>query len=155
MTSSVAPKKQRREHVKSRDKRMARTTITPPPCYEPDPYQLTFYVSDLPKTPNSLLGANWVVRAGHAKKWDRLVWKAVWPFRPSQPLAKAKLTLLRSSSKALDYEGLVGSFKAPIDALVKNGILLDDSMVVIGQPTYLHEMGKRGGGFVMMKVEAV
>jgi hypothetical protein len=38
-------------------------------------YSLEFTIHMLPKTLNSLLGAHWKIRAGHAKKWERAVWK--------------------------------------------------------------------------------
>lgn len=55
---------------------------------------------------------------------------------PPRPLTKAKLTLIRHSSRCPDYDGLVVSFKPVVDALKKCGIIADDSMSVIGKPTY-------------------
>lgn len=51
-------------------------------------------------------------------------------------MAKAKLTLTRYSSKEPDFDGLCSSFKNVIDGLVEAGVIIDDKMSVIGQPTY-------------------
>lgn len=119
-------------------------------------YLLEFEIQKLPKMPNELLGARWSVRAGHAKVWQREVWAKVWPLRPeSGPLKKAKLTLVRCSSRRPDNDGLSGSFKAVIDALVKNQIIIDDTDEVIGWPTYLHETTSPRKGGIRVKVEGV
>ncbi len=116
-------------------------------------YTLEFEVPILPRLPNQLLGSNWRTRAGHAKKWERLVWRYCWHLKPDLPLAKAKLVLTRFSSRRPDYDGLVGSFKAPIDALVKCGILSGDTHEVIGVPEYRHEPIGACKGKVKITVE--
>lgn len=45
---------------------------------------------------------------------------------PLKPLAKAKIKLVRHSHRMLDYDGLVGSMKPVVDALVSARILIDD-----------------------------
>lgn len=116
-------------------------------------YQLTFEVQDLPDMPNRLLGASWRVRVGHAKKWERVVWKHTWAIKPRQPLTRASLTLTRYSSQRPDHDGLVGSFKAVIDGLVKNGVLLDDDHAVIGVPKYLWEPASPRKGKIKIEVK--
>lgn len=118
-------------------------------------YTLEFTIPGLPKSPNSLLGAHWRIRAGHAKQWKRKVWRAVWPLKPPKPLTSAHLTLTRVSSVRPDPDGLVGAFKAVVDGLVEAGILKGDTFEVIGMPTYAWEKGVRGKGFVRVKVEQV
>src|SRR5690606_14842084 len=86
-------------------------------------YELEFEIEGLPKTPNTLLGRSWFVRSAHAKKWMNLVALHTNRQRPDYPLEKAELTLTRFSSIEPDTDGLVGSFKAVLDALVKLGVL--------------------------------
>lgn len=118
-------------------------------------YILKFEIEVLPKTPNALLGSHWTVRSKHAKKWDRLVWAKCWHVKPAKPLSRAKITLIRFSSVAPDYDGLVGSFKPVIDALVKNGVLIDDNQAVIGVPLYkFHSIGPKKGK-IQIEVEEV
>lgn len=115
-------------------------------------YEIEFEIDGLPKMPNSLLGASWKVRAGHAKRWERLVWKCVWPIKPNEPLAHAALLLIRCSSMEADFDGLVGSFKCVTDGLVKCGIIIDDKPAVIGQPSYKWEKVPPGKGKIKVKV---
>lgn len=95
----------------------------------------------LPKLPNRLLGAHWTIRSGHAKKWRRLIQDALTcaEYSPVTPngscgnkvalgvIVRAHLTLTRCSPRQCDFDGLVGSFKPCIDALVKCGIIEDDT----------------------------
>ncbi len=46
---------------------------------------------------------------------------------PPEPLKKARIRLVRHFYKTLDYDGLVGSMKPVVDALVTSGVLIDDS----------------------------
>lgn len=118
-------------------------------------YSLEFEILALPKMPNQLLGSHWRRRVVHAKKWTDLVALATNQFRPPQPLTSAALRFVRISSAEPDYDGLCGSFKALADALVKNGIILDDSPGVIGVPDYRWEKGIRGYGKVRVSVTEI
>jgi len=53
--------------------------------------------------------------------------------KPIKPLEKAKIDIVRYSHRTLDYDGLVGSMKPVVDALVSCGVLKDDSWKVTGQ----------------------
>jgi hypothetical protein len=118
-------------------------------------YLLEFKHFDLPKTPNQLLGAHWRVRAGHSKKWERIVWRYVWPIKPHEPLKAARLVFIRASSHPLDPDNLPGSFKAVQDALVKCGIILDDTHAVIGSPQYLHMIAPPKRGYIKVTIESL
>ncbi len=117
------------------------------------PYTLEIAVADLPKMPNQLLGAHWRVRSGHAKKWLRAVERAIDlnGAVPASPLRQAELWCTRLSSGVCDRDGLSGSFKAPIDALVKLGVLEDDGPehVIVH---YAHEKASPGKGSVRIRV---
>lgn len=51
---------------------------------------------------------------------------------PATPLKKARITITRHFWRTLDYDGLVGSMKPIVDALVTAGVLVDDSWAVTG-----------------------
>src|SRR6185437_3610824 len=112
------------------------------------PYTLAFELLGLPKVPNELLGAHWRVRAGHAKRWERAVWAKCWHLKPNTPLIKASLVLTRCSARSPDFDNLALSFKPVVDALVKCGVIVDDTPAVIGQPTYKHERARPGRGLI-------
>lgn len=118
-------------------------------------YTFEVEIPVLPRLPNQLLGAKWRTRAGHAKKWEHLVWRYCWHLRPTEPLKRARLTLTRFSSRRPDFDGLVGSFKSPLDALVKLGVLADDAHEVIGVPEYLHEHIGACRGKIKIIVEGI
>jgi len=67
---------------------------------------------------------------------------------PHTPLLKAKLHLIRHSSREGDFDGLVSCFKHCIDALVLSGIIVDDKPAVIGQPLYEWKRGQRTKGYI-------
>lgn len=119
------------------------------------PYVLEIEIPILPRLPNQLLGAHWRTRAGHAKKWRELVWMYCEHTKPTSPLARARLTLTRFSSRRPDFDGLVGSFKATIDALVKCGVLKDDTHEVIGVPEYRHQPIGACKGKIQITVEGM
>lgn len=51
---------------------------------------------------------------------------------PTAPLQKARIVIVRHSFRMLDYDGLVGSMKPVVDALVTAGVLIDDNWGVTG-----------------------
>lgn len=67
------------------------------------------------------------------KTWHNLVFLYSRGKIPSQPLTKVKLTLRRFNYKAMDYDGLVSSFKAPVDGLVHSMILKNDTWKITGK----------------------
>jgi hypothetical protein len=91
----------------------------------------------LPKLPNQLLGARWFIRSAEAKKWKRLVGDALveaeWQRQvfkapdPPLPMKKARITLTRCSPRQCDFDGLVGSMKPVLDALVHQKVIEDDT----------------------------
>lgn len=66
------------------------------------------------------------------KRWSKLVWVATMnqlPVRSAFPLPRAKVTVTRFAPHPIkDRDNLFGGAKNLIDALVKNGLILDDSM---------------------------
>lgn len=120
-----------------------------------DPYVLEFEIGGLPKTTNAMNRAKWQTQHAHAKKWYLWVATVAVHFVPEIPFKKAKLTLTRCSSKETDFDGLVSSFKAIIDSLVKLRIIEDDKMSNIGQPEYHWESAPQRKGKIRVKVEGI
>ncbi len=116
---------------------------------------LTLEIPHLPKPVNSWMGEHWRVRHKSSKEWRiRVAQEVLVAGKPkSCPWKKAKLTLSRMSSGQMDFDGLVSSFKCVVDGLVKCGVLVDDKMANIGQPTYLHEKAPAGKGGIKIVVE--
>lgn len=91
---------------------------------------------DIPWLPKSL---NVKVRAGRyandreMKAWSNYLSAELHSRKPSKPLTKARLTLIRHAWRTLDYDGLVGSFKPVVDGLVDAGIIVDDTWAVTGK----------------------
>jgi hypothetical protein len=75
---------------------------------------------------------------------------------PKVPYKKAKFVLTRhASGRPPDFDGLVSSFKWVLDSFVKSGLIIDDSMEVIGQPEYRHEKAPRLKGFITIEFEGI
>jgi Holliday junction resolvase RusA-like endonuclease len=116
--------------------------------------KIEFKINKLPKRINEGHGSSWRTRYGQANMWMRLIDLAVKE-KPSTPFKKAKLTLIRASTRSPDYDGIVYSFKPVIDALKKLNIIEDDSMAHIGKPDYNWECAPRGKGYIHVVVEEI
>lgn len=116
------------------------------------PYRLTFELPGLPKSPNALLGAHWTSRKRTADQTTSAVMAVVGRFKPVKPLAKAKLTLTRFSSSQPDFDGLVGSFKGTVDALVKIGVLENDKPSNLPGIEYFWEKAPPGQGKIKVQI---
>jgi hypothetical protein len=64
--------------------------------------------------------------------FDLLIAGMVWRNKPPEPLKKARITIVRHFYRTLDYDGLVGSMKPIVDALVSCGVLSNDTWEVTG-----------------------
>lgn len=96
-------------------------------------YQIDLSLQVLPKSLNHNLkwGGKWEkVKAN--KAWDNLIYLEVCKRLPPQPLKKARIRIVRHFYRTLDYDGLVGSLKPVVDALVTAGVIADDSWNVLG-----------------------
>lgn len=118
-------------------------------------YRLEFEIHDLPKTINAIGRKHWAVKAKEAKKWRKAVCLATVSQKPLSPLAKAKISLYRYSSRCPDSDGLVSSFKHCIDGLISAGVIIGDSYKEIGMPEYKWEKAKNGEGKIKIIVESV
>lgn len=126
--------------------------------YKKPPYRLQLEIQGLPKTQNRQIRAGgWRAVHAEAKKWKQLVgWEIIAAGGPpAKPFDRARLTLTRFSSSEPDFDGMVASFKACIDGLKAHGVIADDKMSVIGQPTYVWEKCKSREGKVRIVVEQI
>lgn len=106
---------------------------------------IEFEIYELPKLPNALYRRHWSVVMKESKKWQRLISEQLLINRVAfkEPLKKAKLTITRFSVREPDFDNLVSSGKFVIDALVKNNVLVDDKVSIIGESKYLWQKATR------------
>jgi len=90
------------------------------------PYTLAFTLDGAPMLPNRLQRQHWTRVSAHAKTWHWRVRVAIGRDRPEQPLTRARVELVRHSSRTPDEDNLVSSWKPVIDALVRSKVLVDD-----------------------------
>lgn len=121
------------------------------------PKTLHFLIGELPDTVNqSRKRSGWQAISRNADHWRRMIHdKVVQHGKPALPFAKARLTLIRHSSREPDYDGLVASFKVVIDGLVKAGVIMDDKRDVIGIPDYRHQKAPRDKGMIEVICEEI
>jgi len=112
-------------------------------------------IQGLPKTYNALGRTHWAVKLKESRYWHEQVGLRVTGKLPQLPLSKAKLILIRCSSSAPDADGLVSSFKAVLDGLVRAKVLTDDKMVNIGIPQYEWRRGKSRAGYIEVIVNEI
>ncbi len=101
-------------------------------------YRLYIQLDQLPKSLNKKLRSHRFKNHSENKSWDNLICNQFlnWDTGaklPKTPLKRAKISILRHAHRTLDYDGLVGSMKPVVDALVSAGVLSDDSWNVLGK----------------------
>lgn len=97
-------------------------------------YKLYLKLDVLPKSLNKKLRSHFHRNNEENRAWDMLVACEVSEKgKPKEPLEKANISIVRHSHRTLDYDGLVGSLKPVVDALVSCGVLIDDSWKVLGR----------------------
>lgn len=90
-----------------------------------------FQFECLPKSLNVKLRKNRWARSRENKTWDMLIEMQIGGKRPR--LECASLSIIRHSFRTLDFDGLVGSMKPVVDALVSAGVIKDDTWDVLGK----------------------
>lgn len=95
-------------------------------------YRLDLTLHSLPDSLNKGLRGHRMKYFKKNARWDILIFGMVRHRLPAQPLSKARITITRHFWRTLDYDGLVGSMKPVVDALVSAGVLQDDSWGVTG-----------------------
>lgn len=101
-----------------------------------NPYSLSIFFNWLPQIQLNSSHGHWATRYQKIRAIKTKVGAGVYPHRPEKPLKKARLVLIRHSSREPDYDNLVASFKPVIDALTEFAIIENDNSKVVGQPEY-------------------
>ena len=116
-------------------------------------YTLDLEISTLPKLPNQLLHGHWSTVSRESRMWHDLVgWSVVAARRPEAPLARARVWFTRRSRSEPDPDGLVGSFKYVLDALVSSRVLENDRRENV-EPIYNWLRAQQGS--IRIQVQAV
>lgn len=95
-------------------------------------YRLTLSLPGVPKSLNRALRTHHRGRSRDNAAWDNEIAAECHGKKPPQPLPRAKISITRHAHRMLDFDGLVGSLKPVVDALVTAGVLADDSWKVTG-----------------------
>lgn len=109
-------------------------------------YKLNITLNSLPDSLNKGLRTHRFKYQQKNKKWDWLIFGMVRDKLPPEPLLKARLTIVRHFYRTLDYDGLVGSLKPVVDALVSAGVLSDDTYAVTGPWLVSQEFRTKSSG---------
>lgn len=119
-------------------------------------YFLRLEINHIPASLNISLRTNRWRYQKLNKDWDRMLYILTQGRRPIEPLKKAKIRLVRHFYRMLDYDGLVGSMKPVVDALVSCGVLIDDRWDVLGQWDVSQEFRpKKDGPLLLIEIEEV
>src|SRR5690606_38943963 len=83
------------------------------------PFRLELCIADAPWTLNEINRKHRKARWQHAKKWQQIIDTAILKAGgyPPKPHSKARIEFTRFSSRKLDEDNLIGSFKPELDAL--------------------------------------
>ncbi|WP_374029759.1 hypothetical protein [Bdellovibrio bacteriovorus] len=113
------------------------------------------FIPVLPQMPNKLLKKHWSHIHREKSRWIVLIGSELSKLsKPGKPFKKAHCTFVRRSSQQPDFDGLAGSFKYVLDALVYWGVLVDDNPSVIGESTYRWEKAKLKDQGIFIQIEA-
>ncbi len=96
-------------------------------------YKLYLQLDQVPKSLNKKLRSNRFKNNRENLTWDLMIEYECKDKLPKYPLKKATISILRHSHRTLDYDGLVGSMKPVVDALVSCGVLKDDTWNILGK----------------------
>lgn len=110
----------------------------------------------IPKVPPSLnqyIRMHWTKRQKLHAEWMDILRVCASP--PVNPLYKARLSITRYSSRSLDYDNLVGSYKIVTDCLTKLGFIIDDRYDVIGVPDFKWYKCKRIEERTLINIESI
>lgn len=93
---------------------------------------------------NYMLGYHWSKKLRFRKRWGWLVKAAMLRAKVHQPpkLSRARLTIERYGSRILDSDNFRAGTKWLQDSLVSEGIIVDDTPAVIGEPILIQHAGK-------------
>lgn len=95
-------------------------------------YELRLSIPALPAANNVKLRQHWGVQRREGKEWDNTIHYETVGKKPPAPLEKAQVAFVRHSDRMLDFDGLVGSLKPVMDALVEARIVKDDAWSIVG-----------------------
>ena len=88
------------------------------------------------------------------QEWYNIVHLFTLGKRPSEPLYKAHITIVRHYYRFLDWDGCVASMKPIVDGMIHCGIIKDDSYKVTGPWDVTQEfLPKKDGGYVFIRIE--
>ncbi len=120
-------------------------------------YRLELEIRDiLPKSLNKEFRTNRFMRNNQNKRWDALIDSLVRHQLPPIPLTKARIEIVRHSYRMLDFDGLVGSMKPIVDALVTAQVLADDKWSITGQWHVTQAFRpKKNGSLIEVKIAEV
>ncbi len=119
-------------------------------------YKLDLTLHSLPDSLNKGLRGHRMKYFKKNARWDMLIFGMARHKLPPTPLKKARITIVRHFWRTLDYDGLVGSMKPIVDALVDAGVMVDDSYAVTGPWNVTQEFRpKKEGPLLTVLVEEV
>lgn len=96
-------------------------------------YKLFLQLDRLPASLNKKLRSHRFKNHKENKSWDMIIGLECSRKLPPYPLPRASISIVRHSHRMLDFDGLVGSVKPVVDALVTAGVLQDDNWTVTGR----------------------
>lgn len=95
-------------------------------------YNLKISVEKLPTSLNITLRSHFFKVNKEKQEWNKLIAYHCSNKKPIDPLQRCQISVTRYSIRLMDYDGLVGSLKPVIDALIYCGIIIDDNYLVTG-----------------------
>lgn len=95
-------------------------------------YRLELFIKQLPSLLNVTMRNHYWSRKKENDYYYSLINHLARYQKPKNPLKCALISLTRYSPRVPDYDGVVGSFKACVDGLVRCGVLDDDNYNITG-----------------------
>ena len=119
---------------------------------------ITFTLAGLPKSPNGSHGS-WKAAAGIRKSWRRksagTAMTLAMAMKIKKPFEAVRITCIRRSSREMDFDNLVASFKPIIDGITDAGIIRDDKNSVVRERIFRWEPAPNARGHIQITVEEI
>lgn len=124
---------------------------------EPTPYILELFIPQCPPRLDNLFRLHFHARNKIVKSHHSLIHFHTLGKKPTSPLRKYQLTIIRYCSRLLDWDNVVSSYKSYVDGLVHASILKDDTYACSGpwNVTQVFRSKKEGESYTYIKVEGI
>ncbi len=118
-------------------------------------FKLDFKIFQLPASGNTFIHMHWAKKGRYSTKWHNLVYFETIGKTPKKPLEKCTIRIERYSARIqIDADNFITGSKPLFDGIKRAGIIMDDSLKVIGVPIVtFHKVPAKASPYIHIFIE--